>query len=137
MKGQGWELLSAYEQERLGIRVFDVIAVTDQFATNYPELVSKFLQVTDRAIGHLEDNPDQAEPVIAAAAGLTLKESNIVLSLFDFYPRDEQLTERWLGGGVQESIAEVAGFFKEQGRIESVLDDYGPYVDPSFYEQAQ
>ena len=137
MKGQGWELLSAHEQERLGIRVFDVIAVTEELANEHPDLVTAFLEVTDRAIEHLEDEPDEAQPVIAATAGLTLKESNIVLSLFDFYTRDEQLTERWLLGGVQTSFEEVAQFFEEQGKIDQALDDYGAYVDPSFYEKVQ
>ncbi len=137
MKGQGWELLSAHEQERLGIRAFDVIAVTDGFAREHPELVSTFLQVSDRAAEHLADNPDEAEPVIAEAAGLELKESSIVLSLFDFYSRDDQLTESWMQGGVQTFVKEVADFFAEQGEIESALDDYDAVVDSSFYEQAE
>ncbi|MGI9452586.1 MAG: ABC transporter substrate-binding protein, partial [Geminicoccaceae bacterium] len=137
MKGQGWELLSAYEQERLGIRAFDIIAVTEDFATENPELVTKFLQVTDRATEHLADNADDAQPVIAEAAGLELKESNIVLSLFDFYMRDEQLTERWMQGGVQAFVKEVADFFEQQGQIESALDDYGAAVDSSFYVEAE
>ena len=137
MKGQGWELLSAYEQERLGIRAFDVIAVTDALASGHPELVSTFLEVTDRATQHLADNPDEAQPVIAEAAGLELKESNIVLSLFDFYTRDEQLTERWMQGGVQTFVKEVADFFVEQGEIESALDDYSAAIDSSFYIQSE
>ena len=137
MKGHGWELLSADEQERLGIRAFDVIAVTDAFATEHPELVSKYLQVSDRATEYLADNPDDAQPVIAEAAGLELKESNIVLSLFDFYTRDDQLTESWLLGGVETFVMEVAGFFEEQGEIENALDDYSAAVDSSFYESAR
>ena len=137
MKGHGWELLSADEQERLGIRAFDIIAVTDAFAAEYPELVTKFLEVTDRAAAYLEDSSEEAQPVIAKAAGLNLKESNIVLSLFDFYTRDEQLTEDWMQGGVQTFIKEVADFFKQQGEIESALDDYGAAVDSSFYENAE
>ena len=137
MKGHGWELLSADEQERLGIRAFDVIAVTDAFASEHPELVSMFLQVSDRATEYLADSPDEAEPVIAEAAGLGLKESNIVLSLFDFYARDDQLTESWLQGGVQTFVKEVADFFEEQGEIESALDDYGATIDSSFYEKAE
>ena len=43
MKAHGWELLSAYEQERIGIRAFDVVAVTDDFAAAYPEFVTLFL----------------------------------------------------------------------------------------------
>jgi len=134
MKGHGWELLSAYEQERLGIRSFDVIAVTNDLATKHPDLVTKFLAVTDRATEYLDDNPEAAQPVIAKAAELDLKESNIVLSLFDFYPRDDQLTERWLGGGVQAFLKEVADFFQQQGKIDAALDDYSATVDASFYE---
>lgn len=137
MKGHGWELLSANEQDRLGIRAFDVIAVTNDFAAEHPELVVKFLAVTDRAIEYLDDEPDEAEPVIAKAAGLGLKESNTVLSLFDFYTRDDQLTERWLGGGVQTFLKEVADFFQQQGKIARALDDYGPTVDASFYEKVE
>lgn len=137
MKGHGWELLSAYEQERLGIRAFDVIALTDDFASSHPDLVTAFLEVTDRAIEYLDDNPEEAKPVIARAAGLDLKESNIVLSLFDFYQRDEQLTERWMLEGVEDSLEEVAEFFQEQGKIDATLDDYGDRVDPSFYQKAE
>jgi taurine transport system substrate-binding protein len=137
MKGHGWELLSAYEQERLGIRSFDIIAVTDEFAANYSDLVTKFLEVTDRAIEYLGDNREEAEPVIAKAAELDLKESNIVLSLFDFYPRSDQLTERWMLGGVQVFLKEVADFFQEQGMIDRALDDYSSTVDASFYAKAE
>ncbi len=137
MKGHGWELLSADEQERLGIRAFDVIAVTDGFATDHPELVTRFLEVTDRATDYLADNPEEAQPVIAEAAGLDLKESNIVLSHFDFYQRSEQLTDRWMLGGVQTFIGEVMEFFREQGEVEAVLEDYSAAVDAGFYENLQ
>ncbi len=137
MKGHGWELLSAYEQDRLGIRAFDVIAVTDDFAVKHPELLVKFLAVTDRATEYLEDEPQNAKPIIATAAGLSLKESNIVLSLFDFYTRGDQLTARWLGGGVQVFLKEVADFFQQQGEIERALDDYSGTVDSSFYAQVK
>ncbi len=136
MKGHGWELLSANEQDRLGIRAFDVIAVTNAFAAEHPDLVVKFLAVTDRAIEYLDDEPEAAEPTIAEAAGLELKQSNIVLSLFDFYTREDQLTERWMGGGVQTFLKEVADFFQQQGEIDRALDDYSSTVDASFYEKA-
>lgn len=137
MKGHGWELLSANEQDRLGIRAFDVIAVTNDFAEQHPDLVVKFLAVTDEAIEYLDDDPEKAQPVIAKAAGLDLKASNIVLSLFDFYTRDDQLTERWLGGGVQTFLKEVADFFQQQGEIPHALDDYDATVDARFYERVE
>ena len=137
MKGHGWELLSANEQDRLGIRAFDVIAVTNEFAEEHPDLVVKFLAVTDRAIDYLDDEPEQARPIIAKAAELDLKASDIVLSLFDFYTRDDQLTERWMGGGIQTFLKEVADFFEQQGQIEKALDDYSATVDASFYERVE
>lgn len=137
MKAHGWELLSANEQDRLGIRAFDVIAVRNDFAAENPDLVTKFLAVTDRSIDYLDDEPEDAKPIIAEAAGLELRQSDIVLSLFDFYTRDDQLTERWMRGGVQTFLKEVADFFQQQGMIESALDDYGSTVDASFYEKVE
>jgi taurine transport system substrate-binding protein len=137
MKGHGWELLSAYEQERLGIRAFDVVVVTDELAAKHPELVVKFLAVTDRAVNYLEDEPYTAQPVIAEAAGLSLQESNIVLSLFDFYTREDQLTDKWMLSGVQTFVKEVADFFQAQGKIDEALEDYSASVDSSFYEEVK
>ncbi len=137
MRGHGWELLSAHEQDRLGIRAFDVIAVTDSFLAEHPDLVVKFLEVSDRATEYLDDEGDSARPIIAEAAGLSRKESDIVLSLFDFYTRDDQLSARWMGGGVQDFLKEVADFFVQQGQIEKALDSYAPMVDASLYEKVQ
>ncbi len=137
MKGYGWELMTAKEQEAIGIRVFDVIAVTNDFADTYPDLVTTFLEVTDKAIAYLEDNPDEAKPAIAEAAGMDLKESNIVLSLFRFPRRDAQLSERWLDGGVQSFVKQIADFYVKQGRIPATLDDYGSTIDASFYEKVE
>lgn len=137
MKGHGWELLSANEQDRLGIRAFDVIAVTNDFASQHQDLVVKFLEVTDRAIEYLDDEPEAAQPIIAEAAGLDLKSSNIVLSLFDFYTREDQLSDRWMTGGIQTFLKEVADFFEQQGKIGKALDDYDATVDASYYEQVK
>lgn len=135
MKKHGYVLMSAEEQEKLGLRVFDVIAVTDAFAEEHGELVVKFLEVTDRAIEYLDDEPEEAKPIIAEAADMTLKDSNIVLSLFRFPMREEQLSADWLRGSVQTFANEVANFFVGQGEISSALADYSAVVDPGFYEQ--
>ncbi len=137
MKGHGWELMTADEQEAIGIRVFDVIAVTNDFAEKHPDLVTMFLEVTDKAIIYLEDNPEEAKPIIAQAAGMELKESDIVLSLFQFPRRDAQLSENWMGGGVQSFMKEVADFYVERGQIPAALDDYTLAVDASFYEKVK
>lgn len=137
MTGHGRFLMTAMEQERIGIRVFDVVAVANDFAARHPELVTKFLAVTDKAIDYYDDNPEQARPVIAKAAGMELLESNIILSRFDFPGRKAQLSKHWLGGGVQAFTKEVADFLVEQNEIPQALADYGPTIDAGFYEKAR
>ena len=137
MLGKNRVLMSAREQTRIGIRTFDVVAVTNDFAEAHPDLVTAFLRVSDRAADYLDDDPDEAEPIIAEAAGLSLKESNILLSRFQFYTRDAQLTSTWMRGGVQAFTKEVADFYVAQGAMPKALDDYGPMFDAGFYERVR
>ena len=69
--------------------------------------------------------------------GLSLKESNTLLSRFQFYTRDAQLTGTWMRGGVQAFTKEVADFYAGQGAMPRALDDYGPMFDAGFYEQVR
>jgi len=134
MMGKNRVLMTAREQTKIGIRTFDVVVVTNDFALKHPDLVTAFLKITDRAADYLDDNPDKAKPVIAKAAGLSLKESNILLSRFQFYTHKAQLSGTWLGGGVQAFTKEVADFYVKQGAMPKALDDYGPLFDASFYK---
>ena len=137
MLGKNRVLMTAREQTKIGIRTFDVVAVTNELAAEHPDLVTAFLRVSDRAADYLDDEPDRARPVIAETAGLGLKESNILLSRFQFYTRDAQLTGTWMRGGVQSFTKEVADFYVEQGEMPQALDDYGPMFDASFYEKVR
>lgn len=137
MLGKNQVLMSAREQTKIGIRTFDVVAVTNDFAEKHPALVTAFLRVSDRAADYLDDDPDEARPIIANAAGLNLKESNILLARFQFYTRNAQLTGTWMRGGVQAFSKEVADFMVGQGVMSGALDDYGPTFDASFYEQVR
>jgi len=129
-------LMTASEQTKIGIRTFDVIAVTNEFSQAYPNLVTKFLEVTDRATDYLYDHPDDAKALIAKGAGLGVKESNVILSKFQFYTRDAQLSSAWLRGGVQAFTKEVADFYVKQGAMPKALNDYRPVFDESFYQNA-
>ncbi len=137
MTAHGRVLLTGREQEAVGIYAFDVIAVTDQFAKEQPDLIVKFLTVTDRAITHLEDDPDEAQPVIAKAAGMELKRSNYILSRFAFPKRDAQLSQRWMGGSAQATMKEMADLWVQLGQMPKALGDYRSMVDASFYQKVQ
>ena len=51
---------------------------------------------------------------------------------FGFPTAEEQLGPNWLGGGVQEAAKGVADVMVGSGNLDKALDDYSPFVDPSF-----
>lgn len=132
MKTVGKPLMTGAEQEAAGINTFDIISVTDSFASEHPDLVKKFLAVTEAANAAYEADPDAAYEKIAGAAGMDLEATKATLANFGFPTAEEQLGENWLGGGVQEAAKGVAEVMVGAGNLDKALDDYGPFVDPSF-----
>ena len=70
MKTVGKPLMTGAEQEAVGINTFDIISVTDSFASEHPDLVKKFLAVTEAANAAYKADPDAAYETIAGAAGM-------------------------------------------------------------------
>ena len=137
MKKHGSVLMTAEEQEAIGIRVFDVISVRSEFADKHPEVVAEFLKVTDKANKAYMKNPSKYQPTIAEAAGMELAASNDMLSKFSFPTIEEQLSDAWMGKTVGDFTKQVADFFVKQGEMNSALDDYGKWIDSSHLERAQ
>lgn len=137
MKKHGSVLMTAEEQEAIGIRVFDVISARKQFAEEHPELLAGFLQVTDRANKAYLQNPDKYQKTIAKAAGMELASSNDMLSKFSFPTIDEQLSSAWMGGTVQDFTKEVADFFVDRGEMDNALDSYDPLIDATYLRMAK
>ncbi len=132
MKEYGHVLMTAEEQEAIGIRVFDVVSVTDGFLKEHPDLVKTFLRVTDEANKAYNADPEPKIPVICKAAGMDLEPCKKLLSMFTFPTAEEQKSEKWLGGTVQKFMKEVADFFVKQGQLDHALDSYDSAVDASY-----
>lgn len=127
-------VMTGAEQEAIGIRVFDIISTTGDFAEAYPEVVTGFLQVTEDA--NRAYNADRAPYIdtIAEAAGMERDATVALLDAFAFPEKDVQLSDAWLGGTVQSVMKEQMDFFVAQDEIESALSSYDSYVDTSFLE---
>ncbi len=134
MKENGDILMTGAEMEEIGIKVFDVISVTEDFAASHPDMVSAFLQVTEDANAMYQADPASMQDTIAEAAGMDLDGSNAVLANFSFPSKDQQLSADWFGGTVQTFIKDVADFFVEQGELDAALDSYDGTIDTSFLE---
>ena len=132
MKEHGNVLLTGAEKEELGILVFDVTAAPADFVAEEPELLAEFLRVTAEANDRWNSGAEAQEemlPVIAQDAGMELEAARETIATFVFPPVDEQLGEKWLGGGAQEFMQGVAGVFTDAGSIPSALDTYADTVD--------
>lgn len=137
MKKYGDVLMTAKEQEDIGIRVFDIISATRDFAEDYPELLTAFMQVTEEANKAYAKNPEYARPIIAKAAGMKLEDSNSMLAKFSFPTKDDQLSKAWLGGTVQSFVKSVADFFVEQKQLPKALDDYSSFIKDRFLKNVK
>ena len=133
----GEPLMSAKEQEAIGIRVFDIVSVTEDFAEEHPDLVVKFLQITEDANKAFRADPEKFLPTVAKQSGQELEDSRSMIGLFEFPTRDEQLSDAWMGRTVKEFVNEVANFYVKEGSLPEALDDYGPTIDDSFMRRVR
>ena len=127
-------VMTGSEQEAIGIRVFDIISTTGDFADDYPSVITGFLQITEDA--NRAYNADRAPFIdtIAGAAGMDRESTIALLDAFSFPEKDVQLSEAWLGGTVQQVMKDQMDFFVAQGEIDSALGSYDDFVDTSFLE---
>ncbi|MXY12027.1 MAG: hypothetical protein F4Y56_16005 [Acidimicrobiaceae bacterium] len=127
-------VMTGSEQEAIGIRVFDIISTTGDFADAYPSIVTGFLQVTEDANVAYNDDRAPFIDIIAEAAGMERAPTVALLDAFSFPEKDVQLSDAWLGGTVQQVMKDQMDFFVAQGEIDSALGSYDAFVDTSFLE---
>ena len=132
MKEFGKPLLSGEEKSAIGINVFDIVTVTDDFAEEHPDLVKKFLEVTEKANADFKADPDAMMEKISKAAGMDLEPTRDMISGFGFPTADDQAGKGWMGGTVQEMTKGVADVMVSAGGMEKALDDYSPFIDTGF-----
>jgi len=132
MREFGDPLMTGAEQEAIGINTFDIVTVTDSFAEEHPDLVQKFMDVTEAANQAYKDNPGAAYPIIARAAGMDEKATEDYMANFGFPSAADQKGENWLGGGVQAMTKGVADVMVAAGGMDEALDDYSNFIDPNY-----
>ncbi len=131
MKESGNILLTGTEKEELGILVFDVTSAPASFVAENGDLVAKFLKVTADAndLWNSGESKDEMLPVIAKDAGMDPDATEQTMATFEFPGVEEQLSEKWLGGGAQSFMKGVADVFVNAGSIDAALDSYDGAVN--------
>lgn len=131
MLEHGNVLLTGAEKEELGILVFDVTSAPASFIAEEPELLAKFLKITAdmNAKWNSGHGTDAMLKVIAKDAGMDLQATADTMATFKFPGVDEQLSDKWLGGGAQDFMLGVAKVFKDAGSIDKTRDSYAGAVN--------
>lgn len=132
MTESGNVLLTGAEKEELGILVFDVTTAPANFIAEEGELLAKFLKVTADANATWNAGGDAAKamiPAIAKDAGMDEEATVATLATFVFPGVDDQLGDKWLGGGAQSFMKGVADVFVNAGAIDGALDSYNAAVN--------
>jgi len=130
MKESGNVLLTGAEKEELGILVFDVTSAPSDFVAENGDLVAKFLEVTAAANAQWADgNPAEMLAAIAQDAGMSEEDAAGSLATFVFPTTEDQLSEKWLGGGAQEFMKGVADVFVAAGSIDAAKASYADNVN--------
>ena len=131
MLEHGNVLMTGAEKEELGILVFDVTSAPAEFVAENSDLVAKFLAVTAEANEMWNSGANTAEmlPVIAKDAGMDEDATTATMATFVFPSVEEQLTEKWLGGGGQAFMKGVADVFLKAGSIDAARDSYDGAVN--------
>ncbi len=132
MKRYGNLLMNRMQKEAAGIRVFDLIVINEKFGAENPELVAKFLRVTNDLNAQYVSKSDELNAKIGAALGMTQDAVKTTMADFDFPVLETKLSTKWLGGGIQQYIKEVADFMLEQETFTKSLDSYDDSVDLSY-----
>ena len=111
----GTPIMSSQEKTDAGIGSFDVVSVTEKFATENPDLLRTFLQVTEEANQAWKGKTLQIKKV-SADAGMDFETTKNQMAGFIFPTIAEQQSDYFGKNGVAVSAAESLGLvFKKPG----------------------
>ena len=129
----GSPIMSADELKAANIGSFDVISVTEKFASENPDLLRTFLEVTDEANAAWTGSDDQFAKV-AADAGMDIATTKGQMATFSFPSVDEQKAIYFGNSGVAASAAESLGAVFVKTNISNYKGSVGAAIDGSFLE---
>jgi len=104
----GTPIMSSEQKVEAGIGSFDVISVTEKFATEEPELLKAFLEATEDANGSVKGTDEEFE-IIATASGMDVETTKTQMAGFIMPTAQEQVDTYFNEGGIAASAAASLG----------------------------
>lgn len=147
IKKTGKVLLTSGLLSSWGKATFDGMLASKEFTNENPEFMCKFIKTIAKADDAYRSDTaawtpesDEVKAIVKLIGGAA-EDVPTVLALYDFPTLDEQLSDRWLGGGAEGGAARAlkftSEFLKQEKKIPAVLDDYGQFVNPKWAQMAR
>jgi taurine transport system substrate-binding protein len=138
MKEFGNPLLTGDEKEAVSGKIYDVISTPGSWAKENADTVAKFLKVygsLDAKWNSGEAAQKEMLPAIASQAGMDETATAETIAVMKFPSAADQLSDKWMGGFVQQNFADSAKKMVEAGSVKA-LPDYSALVNTSYLEAA-
>ncbi len=146
IKRTGKVLVTSGTLTSWGRATFDGMVVRSDFSEAHPEFMCGFVRVMDEANAAFREAPENfgagsvSARKIASLIDGDDRKALPALSLYEFPPLEEQVAERWLGGGPQGGAAQALRFTSDflllQEKVPDTLDDYSPAVTDAYARAA-
>jgi taurine transport system substrate-binding protein len=137
----GRTMVTSAELSAKGQPTFDALVATPELLRDDPDGLAALVGTFARRVQAFRADPaawsvDSAEvAAILALFGGSAEDVVAALGLYHYPTAREQVGPDWLGDGgdgrVARSLLATARFLAAEGRIDTVLEDYGRFVDPS------
>ncbi|MDJ0706257.1 MAG: ABC transporter substrate-binding protein [Leptolyngbyaceae cyanobacterium MO_188.B28] len=127
LEDNGIVLVSAKQLADEGIITADLAVVHQNFASQYPEAMSKYVEALDKAVTLYRSDPKAASEAISSELGLTPEQSLMAMDELVWLSAEDQASAKYLGtpnqvGALAKVLRESAEFMVTQGAIEQAPD---------------
>ena len=129
----GTAIMSSQQKKDAGIGSFDVISVTEKFATENPELLRTFLEVTEEANAAWKATDAQIAKV-AADAGMDIPTTKNQMAGFIFPTAAEQIAEYFGNDGIAGSASESLGLVFKKSNFANLSGSLLKTIDGSYLQ---
>lgn len=126
----GTPIMSTQEKVDAGIGSFDVVSVTEKFATENPDLVKSFLEATDEVNSSWKGTDEQYQ-IVADASGMDLETTKSQVDAFILPSNKEQMEQYFGENGIAAQAAASLGLVFSDS---TDADALAKTIDGSFLE---
>lgn len=126
----GTPIMSGAQRDAAGIKSFDVVSVTEDFAAANPELLKTFMEVTSEANAAWTGSDEQIA-IVAADAGMDVETTKGQMAGFTFPTDAEQKADYFGADGVAAAAAASLGLVFDADSDGAAI---AKTLDPSFLD---